>query len=153
MITDIEKVIREYLPEVIHMSLATSRDNKPWVCEVHYVFDEDLNLYYRSLASRRHSLEIADNPNVSGNIVEQHGLSDKPRGVYFEGKAEMLTDVDENHVGYKLIHERFGMDKDILEEAKKEEGHKFYKITVNKFYLFDSRESSPSQKYELKWGK
>ena len=32
----IERIIREYLPQIIHMSLATVKDNKPWVCEVHF---------------------------------------------------------------------------------------------------------------------
>ena len=65
MITDVEKVIREYLPEVIHMSLATSHNNVPWICEVHYAFDDELNLYFRSLQSRRHSKEIAENKQVA----------------------------------------------------------------------------------------
>ncbi len=133
------------------MSLATSSNDQPWVCEVHYVFDEDLNLYFRSTPSRRHSQEIQNNPKVAGNIVEQHKAGQKPRGVYFEGKAELLNEVDENHIAYKLYCERFDTDKAILQDAKKDDGHKFYKITVNKFYVFDSRESSPSKKYELNW--
>lgn len=153
MITNIEKVIREYLPGIIHMSLATSRGNKPWVCEVHYVFDTDLNLYFRSKIDRRHSKEIEDNAFVAGNIVTQHQEGEKPRGVYFEGIAELLENVDTNHIAYKLYCERFGTNKSIIEEAKKEDGHKFYKIKVATYYLFDSKESSPSQKYELKWGK
>ncbi len=148
---DIEKTIREYLPQVIHMSLGTCRDNRPWVCEVHYVYDEDLNLYFRSKLDRRHSREIELNPNVAGNIVTQHSLGEKPRGVYFEGRAELMENVDENNVAYKLYCERFDTGKEILEEAKKETGHKFYKITVENFYVFDTRESSPSKKYELKW--
>lgn len=148
---DIEQAIRDYLPKVIHMSLATCSNNKPWVCEVHYVFDNELNLYFRSKAQRRHSQEIELNPNVAGNIVMQHSLGQKVRGVYFEGKAELLENVDENHGAYKLYCERFDADGEILEEAQTETGHKFYKITVSTFYLFDSRESSPSKKYELKW--
>lgn len=135
------------------MSLATCRDNKPWVSEVHYVFDDDLNLYFRSTVERRHSKEIADNPHVAGNIVEQHSVDQKPRGVYFEGKAELLKDLDENHIAYKLYCDRFDTNEEILEDAKTEDGHKFYKISVDKFYLFDSRESKPSQKYELSWYK
>jgi uncharacterized protein YhbP (UPF0306 family) len=151
MITNVEAVIRDYLPEVIHMSLATSVIDKPWVCEVHYVFDHDLNLYFRSTLNRRHSKEIEQNPNVAGNIVKQHFVGQKPRGVYFEGNAELLLDVDENHIAYKLYCERFGTNQSILEQAKEETGHKFYKISVSKFYLFDSLESNPSQKYELVW--
>lgn len=52
------------------MSLATSADNKPRVCEVYFVYDTDLNFYFRSKTSRRHSQEIAKNPYVSANIVE-----------------------------------------------------------------------------------
>ncbi len=151
MITDIENVIRQYLPTVIHLSLATTRDSQPWICEVHYVFDDDLNLYFRSKPSRRHSLEIADNNRVAGNIVAQHVVGEKPRGVYFEGVAELLENVDERSVAYTLYCDRFGTTEEILTDAKKEDGHKFYKISVSKYYLFDKKESDPSQKYELNW--
>lgn len=150
---DIEKVIREYLAGLFHMSLATSSNGQPWVCEVHFATDENLNIYFRSLESRRHSQEIAQNPKVAGNMVEQHGLEDKPRGVYFEGSAQKLADVNENHPAYLAIHERLGVGTEILEDASRDGGHKFYKITVANFYLFDARESSPSQKYQLPWGK
>lgn len=151
---DIEKTIRQYLSEVIHMSLATSMNNKPWVCEVHFVFDKDLNIYFRSKPSRRHSKEIAQNNSVAGNIVSQHTVGEKVRGVYFEGKAELLQNIDNKHPAYKLYCQRFNRGEEILEEANnQEDGHKFYKISVKKFYLFDSRESSPGQKYELEWGK
>ncbi|MBP7700574.1 pyridoxamine 5'-phosphate oxidase family protein [Candidatus Woesebacteria bacterium] len=153
MIIDIEKTIREYLPNVMHLSLATVRDNKPWVCEVHYVFDNELNLYFRSKTARRHSQEIADNHFVAGNIVKQHILPEKPRGVYFEGVVQLLENVTKLDDAYKLYCDRFGTGPDILEEAKLDDGHKFYKITVNNYCLFDSLESSPSQKYELIWKK
>lgn len=133
------------------MSLATSKDNKPWVCEVHFVYDNDLNLYFRSKADRRHSIEIMENPNVAGNIVTQHEVGEKPRGVYFEGIAEKLLDVDEAHPAYTLYCARFDTGPEILEESKTDAGHSFYKVSVKNFYLFDSRESSLSKKYELAW--
>ena len=148
---NIEETIRQYLPQVIHLSLATSANNKPWISEVHYVFDTDLNLYFRSKPDRRHSLEIASNPEVAGNIVAQHQLGEQVRGVYFEGRAEILKDVDETHPAYTLYCERFGTGREILEESQTDTGHGFYKISVKNFYLFDSRESNPSQKYLLAW--
>ena len=78
---DIEKVIRENIDKTVHMSLATVHDNRPWVCEVHFAYDDDLNIYYRSLNTRRHSKEIALNPNVAGNIVRQHTLGEYPLGI------------------------------------------------------------------------
>ncbi len=150
---DVEKTIREYLPQVIHLSLATCRDNRPWVCEVHFAYDNDLNLYFISRASRRHSKEMADNERVAGNIVTQHVIDQKPRGVYFEGKGMLLEDVDEYHPAYTLYSERFGVEKEILDEAKTPEGYKFYKIEVDAYYFFDARDSHPSKKYELPWRK
>ncbi|HUD05398.1 MAG TPA: pyridoxamine 5'-phosphate oxidase family protein [Candidatus Saccharimonadales bacterium] len=148
---NVEKVIRDYLPNVIHLSLATTKDNKPWVCEVHFAYDENLNLYYRSLTSRRHSREIAENPNVSGNIVKQHKLGEAGVGVYFEGVAELLKSGEAQQIAFECIKERLKADDEILEEAKLPDGHQFYKISVNTYYVFGAFEDKPSQKYELKW--
>ena len=150
-ITDVEKAIREYLAQVVHLSLATERDGAPWVCEVHYVYDDDLNLYFRSLTNRRHSQEITANNRVAGNIVAQHAVGEKVRAVYFEGTCEKLSGIGESHPIYELFRGRLGAGPEILEEAQREDGHQFYQITVNSYYLFDSRESDPAKKYELAW--
>lgn len=147
---NLEQTIRDYLPDILHMSLATSRDNRPWVCEVHFGYDDELNLYFRSTTNRRHCLEIADNPHVAGNIVTQHGLGEKPRGIYFEGTAQLIDDNAEATKLFKVM-ERQGLPDAVLQETLKPEGPKFYKITVETFYIFDARESKPAQKYQLKW--
>jgi uncharacterized protein YhbP (UPF0306 family) len=90
------------------------------------------------------------NTIVAGNIVTQHTVDDDVRGVYFEGKAELLDNVDENHIAYKLYCERFGTDRGILDELLTLNGHQFYKIAVSTYYIFDAREIGPSHKYELK---
>lgn len=148
---DIEKVIRDYLPQIVHMSLATSKDNKPWVCEVHFAYDDDLNLYFRSLTSRRHSQEIATNPNVAGNIVRQHSLGEYPMGVYFEGTAEMLGAGDAQDKAFKVIEARLKAGDGILAEAQNPDGHQFYKITVANWYAFGKLDGTGGKKYELKW--
>lgn len=150
---DVEKVIREYLPKIIHLSLGTSVDNKPWVCEVHYSYDDDLNFYFRSLKSRRHSQEIAKNSNVAGNIVIQVSLGESPVGVYFEGKAELLSDVNESHPAFRTYSSRLCTGTEIIEEAKKEDGHQFYKIIVESFYVFGRFGELSGQKYHLPWRK
>jgi uncharacterized protein YhbP (UPF0306 family) len=147
--TDVASIIKDYLVHVLHLSLATCVNGKPWVSEVHFVYDDELNLYFRSLASRRHSQEIAQNPNVAGNIVMQHELGQAPRGVYFEGVAEKLENVGEDHVAYTEYCRRLGTGPAILQDAANPEGHQFYKITVSDWYLFDARESKPSRKYRL----
>jgi hypothetical protein len=134
MLKDIEKVIRDYLPEVIHMSLATCKDNKPWVCEVHFVYDNDLNLYFVSLPSTRHSSELRANPYVSGNIVKQFKLGEKPAASISKVRQKncimlissipllLLTTNDTtlenwmviNFIGFWLIHSMF-----LIESSRK----------------------------------
>ncbi len=149
---DTEQIIRQYLPQIVHMSLATCVDNKPWVCEAHFAFDDDLNLYFRSLPSRRHSQEIAKNPHVAGNIVTQHFLNQTVRGVYFEGTAKQLPAGDEQVSAAQALSKRLGLGDNLLEEAKKPDGPQLYKITVDNFYVFDAY-NSPAGKHELPWSK
>ena len=148
---NVEKIIRGYIKDIVHMSIATSRQNKPWISEVHYSYDDDLNLYFVSRPERRHSLEVADNKLIAGNIVKQHAKGESVRGVYFEGVIEMLEDVKETDIAFKTYNERFDGDASILEEQAEKNGHRWYKITVKKFYLFDELEMKPAGKYELEW--
>lgn len=148
---DVEKVIREYLPKVVHLSLGTSNNNIPWVCEVHFAYDENLNLYFRSLSSRRHSQDISHNPKVAGNIVVQHKLEDNVLGVYFEGSARLLEKSDEQKLAFKCINERLHTGDNVLEEAARSDGHQFYKITVENYYVFGRFGQQSSTKHKLVW--
>jgi uncharacterized protein YhbP (UPF0306 family) len=148
---NIEAIIREYIDKSLHLSLGTCVGNKPWVCEVHFAYDEDLNIYFRSLMSRRHSQEIAENPNVAGNIVHQHALTDVPHGIYFEGTAERLTDEAERQRVFAYFKNRLGTGEEKLEEARREDGHQFYKITVLTWYAFGKFDGDIVDKYELAW--
>lgn len=149
-----EQLLREYIAKTIHMSLSTARDNMPWTCEVHFSYDDNLNLYFKSLTSRRHSQEIAENPNVSGNIVRQHELGELPIGVYFEGTARLLTEEIEIAAAADVIVARQGADKAaIIADANKSDGHKFYKISVKNYYLFGKFGQSSNAKYVVEWNK
>jgi len=151
--TDIERLVRENIDKSIHMSLATVRDNIPWVCEVHFAYDDDLNLYWRSLKDRRHSLEIADNPNVAGNIVDKFAVGEPPVGVYFEGAAELLEPGDDQQKAFELLKVRVDAADDAIEDAAKENGHKFYKVTVKNWYAFGRFGLPNGQKFKLDWNK
>lgn len=137
------------MPDVLHMSLATCLDNKPWVCEIHFVYDDDLNFYFLSKPDRRHSKEISLNPNVAGDIIKQHGLDDRPRGIYFEGKAEMLGRVEKEDIPHRLYEERFSIGPEMLDEINNDPaGHKFYKITPELFVVFDAVNSPDNPRQE-----
>lgn len=148
---DIEAIVREYINKSLHLSLATANGNAPWVCEVHFVYDDNLNIYFRSLESRRHSQEVATNPNVAGNIVAQHTIGEYPHAIYFEGTCEKVTDMDAMRAIVPLFQERLGRQDDILGEAQTDEGHKFYKISVKDWYAFGKFGGEKGEKYLLPW--
>ncbi len=147
----IEQTIRKYIPQVIHMSLATSTNERPWVCEVHFSYDDELNIYFCSSTQTRHCTDISSNPNVSGTIVTQHFLNQRVRGVYFEGQAEQLEAVGENHPGFTSYGARLGGGPSFVQAAKAEGLARLYKITVSDFYLIDGYDHQPPQKFHLPW--
>ena len=148
---NIEKIVREYIEKTFHMSLATVQNNKPWVCELHFAYDKNLNLYYRSLKSRRHSKEIADNSKVAGSIIDKYSLNDPVVGVYFEGTARLLETGKEQDLAAKCLKNRLKIENDILAEAKNEDGHQFYKINISNWYIYGSFNGNKGKKYQLKW--
>ncbi len=147
---EVETIIREYIDKTVHMSLATVKDNKPWVCEVHFAYDHDLNLYFVSKIPTRHCQEIIRNPNVAGNIVKQHGLEDLPAGIYFEGTAEILEDATEEDV--RRYCDRLGRDEnEVGPQLTEENGRSMFKITVNNWAAFGKFGEEHMQKHVLKW--
>jgi uncharacterized protein YhbP (UPF0306 family) len=150
---DVEKIVRDYIDKTIHLSLATVNGESPWVCEVHFAYDEYLNLYFRSLKSRRHSQEIAANPKVAGNIIDKYGLGEPVVGVYFEGKAELLEAGPAQNLAAECLKNRLNIEDDMIAEAVHEAGHKFYKITVANWYVFGRFGEPSGQKHALEWNK
>mgnify|MGYP000944418009 CR=1 FL=1 len=148
---NVEKVVREFIDKTVHLSLATIGSNAPWVSEVHFANDDNLNVYFRSLKSRRHSQEIANNPNVAGNIIDKYGLGEPVVGVYFEGVAELLPAGNEQNIAADCLKTRLGITDDIVDEAASEDGHQFYKITVTNWYVFGRFGGTSGQKYKLEW--
>lgn len=146
-----ESLIRQYITKSIHMSLGTTRDNKPWVCEVHFTYDDDLNIYFRSLSSTRHCQDIALNPQVAGNIVKQHEVGEYPHAIYFEGTAELIDSDEQIDALAPLFTERQVDEPDFIAKAKNPEGKRIYKITVENWYTFGKFGADKGSKIQLVW--
>ena len=146
----IEQIIRDYIPQIIHMSIASVRDNKPRVCEVHFSYDDDLNLYFVSSIDTRHGQELMTNPNIAGNIVTQHHKDQKVRCVDFEGTATVLDGKEAEEAAYKAYVNRYGESEGLLNEIRKDGNTRFFKISVENFYLFDSYGDARG-KHALAW--
>ncbi|MEP6710756.1 MAG: pyridoxamine 5'-phosphate oxidase family protein [Candidatus Saccharibacteria bacterium] len=147
---NIEEIVREYIIKTPHMSLATVRDNKPWVCEVHFANDDSLNLYFVSKQATRHCQEIANNPNVAGNIVRQHALTEIPHGIYFEGTAEKLETASNQEI--ERYCNALGRDvNQVTSQLLEENGSSMYKVIVSSWSTFGKFDSDHVGKTSFEW--
>ena len=89
MATDIKQLVKEVLNRGYLMSLATSDNGGVWVCDVIYIHDDDLNIYWMSDPDVRHSQAIIANNKVAGTITIS-GPGESNLGIQFEGTAEKI---------------------------------------------------------------
>lgn len=118
------------------MQLATTSNDKPWVCSVYYVADKQHNIYWLSWPSRRHSQNILAQPNVAATIAVKY---DKPViGVHVEGEAEKVVYVDKVQEVMNSYTERHNAGHNFYENFKNGSNkHVMYRIKPSKFVLFD----------------
>ncbi len=139
MKTKLRELITDYLQKAKMMQLATSMDNQPWVCNVWFASDEDLNIYWFSSTNRRHSEEITKNPKVAAAIVLPLTPKDPPRGLQLQGVAEVLNKQKDIDKAISVYKDRIFPIENINELIEdKEKPHKFYRIKPTQFVLFDA---------------
>lgn len=150
----IEELIREYLKTNNVIQLATCLDNKPWLCNVHFYADDDLNIYWRSLTTRRHSEEIAQNPNVAA-VIKVHENTPEENyiiGMTVEGTAELLAEATD-HAIVDAYCQKHGKDAKTADEIKSgNDPNKFYRITPKNFVVFNTRDFEGNPRVEWQPG-
>lgn len=145
---DLKTLIHEYLQSTRMMQIATCAKNVPWNCTVYFAYDEELNLYWISKPTRRHSQEIIDNPRVAAVIVhDQQPPQSAVRGLQCEGIAELLSGADEEKAA-KIYTRQLDREESLLQDIRSGENpHKFYRIRPRRFVLFD-RINFPEQEQQ-----
>lgn len=121
------------------------------VCSVWFASDKDLNIYWFSSTTRRHSAEVLKNKKVAAAIAIPQTPSDAPRGLQLQGIARLLTnqkDVDEAISVYAGRIFSRNTIKDLMNN--KERPHKFYRIKPIQFVLFDAVNFPQNSRQELK---
>ena len=89
---DIRKLIKEVLEKGYLMSLGTVDEGGVWVCDVIYIFDDQLNLYWMSDPDCRHSRAVIKNPNIAGTITV-NSPKENNLGIQFEGIGAKIEGV------------------------------------------------------------
>ncbi|HVS58732.1 MAG TPA: pyridoxamine 5'-phosphate oxidase family protein [Candidatus Saccharimonadales bacterium] len=136
-----EEVIRESLPTIKVMQLATSANNQPWACNVHYYSDDDLNLYWLSTEAREHSQHIAQNPKAAAAVMVHLNTSEENYiiGLSCAGEAECVGEKVDDDIrnGYQAKHNT--SDKFLSDVASGANPHKWYRLKPTKIVLFDTK--------------
>ena len=133
---------RNYLKDVKLMQLATADNNKPWLCSVWYVVDDEDNIYWMSRKTRRHSIEIEANSHVAATFhkwFDKGLLEDPGQAVIISGQAEILSG-EACRLPYDLYQKRYPRLNDFqsLDKFLNDEGHHyFYKLTPDEIIWWD----------------
>lgn len=136
---NLKSLINKYLQEAKLMQLATSVNNQPWICSVWFATDENMNIYWLSSTTRRHSKEVLKNNKVAGAITLPQTPNDPPRGLQFQGIAKLLTEQKDIDKAMSVYAGRIFKKEDIIEFMEnKEKPHRFYRIKPTQFVLFDA---------------
>ncbi len=132
-----KKLIRQYVSGSARtMQLATLSDDQPWVSTVYFVADDELNLYWLSWPSRRHSKEIAAHDKVAAAIVIKF---DQPIiGLQIEGKAEKVNNAATVAEVMELYVAKYGAGEKFYDNfVSGKNQHHMYRLRPSLFVLMD----------------
>lgn len=141
---DITNRIYKEVKDTWLMQLATVQDSQPWIANVFFVVDAQLNFYWLSYPNRRHSRELALNPKAAIAIAIK---TNKPViGVQAEGE---VAEVHNKTIIAKMMLpyiKKYGQGKDFLQFVKEGKNkHILYKFSPTTLQLFDEVHYKPEQ--------
>lgn len=145
-----EQLTKQYLDQVKIMQLATSVDDQPWACTVHYYVDKDLNFYWVSNVGRKHSQDIAQNPKVAVTVMVHENTPEEKYviGISVQGAAELVEPAIAQDIveGYIRKH---GKDSNMDDIVSGINAHKFYRLKPSSIVLFDTKDFPDNPRQEL----
>lgn len=130
---DIKQLIRDHLSQVELMQLATQKDGQPWCCTVHFAADDELNIYWASLSSQRHSKEIGAQAKVGATMVISPHFP--LIGVQIEGIAKRIDNTEEMKEALQVYGTQ--RDDEWRQKVLSGEGDTLYCIQPSHIQLFD----------------
>jgi len=132
----IQERILQVLDKTHLMSLAVSDENGPWVADLIFIHDKNLNVYWMSDPKTRHSMAILKNHRVAASITASTKSKEPNFGGQIEGVAAQLKGIQFDLL-IKHLAKR-GYQKPKLSEAKKIlDGDLWYKLKTFKIGLID----------------
>ncbi len=148
---DAAQLLTHYLANRSTMQIASVENNQPWICTVRFVADDQHNLYWASIPTRRHSIEIKNNSKVACAIVV-HDIVDEPViGIQIEGSAQVQTPSPTHRKIAQAYAAAFHRGQEWVDDfvAGRTE-HQLYKLTPSSIYLFDEKNFPGGKKQKIR---
>jgi uncharacterized protein YhbP (UPF0306 family) len=143
-------LLKQYLQERHMMQLATMAGDQPWCCTVYFLADDQLNLYWASLPTRRHSQEIVSHNKVAAAIPVKFVNGEKVVGIQVEGTAEEISPSASIRDITKQYATKFHRDDAWVEDfISGITEHRLYKLTPALFVLFDEQNFPTNTRIEI----
>lgn len=149
---DARELIKKFLLDKEVMQLATVKDGKPWVSNLHYVADKNHNIYWLSKPDRRHSQEIKNHAHVAAAIAVRS--PDHPViGLQIEGQASEVKDKKELTEVMRVYADRFKVSESFYNEFMAGKNpHKMYRLKPENIVLFDEQNFPDDPRQEVSFG-
>jgi uncharacterized protein YhbP (UPF0306 family) len=101
-----DKYIIEFIKNHHLLTLATSKENIPYCCNVFYVYNEKNNsLIFSSEIKTKHAIDFIDNPNVAASIALETKDVEKIQGVQLLGKITEPKEEEINNATKRYLKE------------------------------------------------
>ena len=139
---------RRYFGQTKVLQVATVKNRKPWIATVYFVADKSLNLYWLSLPTRRHSMEIMDDRHVAIAIAVK---TDQPViGIQGEGTVEVVTNAGTVQGIMEKYVAKYDSGHDFYDNfVQGTNKHRMYRFTPERYALFDEVNYPDSSPVEL----
>ena len=149
---DLKQEIDTYLRTQKLMSVATY-GKSPWIANVYYVHDSDLNLYFLSKTWREHCQAIGINTKVTAAIADSHQqIYELQKGLQISGTAEQVNIISRLEWMFKMWNKLISGNKgEKLTDPKKflDAGTSaIYKITPKRIKFFNT-ELWPKEQFKV----
>ena len=152
--SDVRERVLAYLAGHTTLNLATYGPAGLWSCAVLYV-NHGLDLYFTSVASTRHGINVNTNNLVTGTINDDCKSWETMKGVQLSGRVHKVVDLVERSrvvraylakfpYSMALWHGEYEPDVIALDPGI----HEFYRISPKQL-LFTDNEHSPGVREEL----
>ena len=120
---------KKIIAENIYMVIATSsKESKPWISPVFFVYDLDYNFYWVSNKDALHSNLVRNNSQVAIVIFNSASTEGAGTGVYFEARAQELEDENEIRKAIDLWNKRAKEEDFKIKDIRKVTGEGVWRV-------------------------